>query len=218
VIIITSFARQSTTNARGSETGFEKGHEMDIGSTDTVNNANPPPRNPDTVSCKEVEKFKEAVDRSTTSNNGSQPSQGSSNWNPIILATRPPINLGNPTGKQGAPSQAGAAPAAAEKAASGQSEGGEYEGCTIAAKLATAAFTGVEPGTYTMFSAMLGPEFVPLGASADWLSETLHSSPAAEELFKKGLEGFCNDLVDQASKPPPASSYPELRAAPQHPR
>ena len=75
---------------------------MDVyGATDTV--TNPPPSNPGTDSSKQVKEFKEAVDRSTTSNNGSQPSQGSSNSHPIILATRPPINLAHSTGNQGAP-------------------------------------------------------------------------------------------------------------------
>jgi hypothetical protein len=64
------------------------------GATDIVTNANRPPRNPDTVSSKEEEKeFKETVDRSTTSNDSSKQSQGASNSYPIILATRPPINL-----------------------------------------------------------------------------------------------------------------------------
>jgi hypothetical protein len=71
------------------------------GATDTVKTTNPAPTNTGTVSSKQ--KFKEAVDRSTTSSNSSQPSQGTSNSNPIILAGRPPINLGNPTGKQGVP-------------------------------------------------------------------------------------------------------------------
>jgi putative peptidoglycan binding protein len=82
---------------------------MDVnGATDIVTNANPTPRNPDTVSSKEVKEFKETketVDRSTTSNNSSKQSQGTSNSYPIILATRPPINLAPSTGNQGAPSQ-----------------------------------------------------------------------------------------------------------------
>ena len=91
------------------------------GATDIVTNANPPPRNPDTVSSKEENDFKETIDRSTTSNDSSKQSQGTSNSYPIILATRPPINLAHSTGNQGAPSQAGDAPtsdapAAAEKA------------------------------------------------------------------------------------------------------
>jgi hypothetical protein len=73
------------------------------GATDTVKNTNPAPTNTGTVSSKQVMKFKEAVDRSTTSNNGSPQSQGTSNSNPIILAGRPPINLAHPTGKQGVP-------------------------------------------------------------------------------------------------------------------
>jgi hypothetical protein len=106
---------------------------MDVhGATDTV--TNPPSSNPGTDSSKQVKEFKEAVDRSTASNNGSQPSQGSSNSNPIVLATRPPINLGNPTGKQGAPLQAGAPSAAA---------------APTAAEKAPAATTQTVPGTST---------------------------------------------------------------------
>ena len=73
------------------------------GATDTVKNTNPAPTNTGTVSSKQVKEFKEAVDRSTTSSNSSQQSQGTSNSNPIILAGRPPINLAHPTGKQGVP-------------------------------------------------------------------------------------------------------------------
>src|SRR5215471_9334411 len=73
------------------------------GATDTVN-TNHAPTNTGSVSSKQqVQKFKEAVDRSTTSSNSSQHSQSTSNSNPIILAGRPPINLANPTGKQGMP-------------------------------------------------------------------------------------------------------------------
>lgn len=74
------------------------------GATDTIKTANPVPTTTGTVSSKQAKEFKEAVDRSTTSSNGSQqsPSQGTSNSNPIILAGRPPINLA-PTGRQGVP-------------------------------------------------------------------------------------------------------------------
>ena len=54
-------------------------------------------------SSKQAKEFKELVNRPTTSSNSSQPSQGTSNSNPIILASRPPINLAHPTGKQGVP-------------------------------------------------------------------------------------------------------------------
>jgi len=64
---------------------------MSIGSTDTVKNATPPPSNPGTTSPKQVKEFNEAVDRSTTSNNSSQQSQGTSTSAPILLARRPPI-------------------------------------------------------------------------------------------------------------------------------
>jgi hypothetical protein len=71
--------------------------------TDTVKNANPAPTNAGTASSQEATKFKQEVDRSTISSNSSPQSQGTSNSNPIILAGRPPINLGNPMGKQGVP-------------------------------------------------------------------------------------------------------------------
>ena len=76
---------------------------MDVnGATDIVTIANPPPRNPDTVSSKEeVKEFTETVDRSTTSNDSSKQSQGTSNSCPFILATRPPINLAHSTGPNG---------------------------------------------------------------------------------------------------------------------
>jgi len=64
---------------------------MSIGSTDTVKNATPPPSNPGTTSPKQVKEFNEAVDRSTTSNNSSHQSQGTSTSAPILLARRPPI-------------------------------------------------------------------------------------------------------------------------------
>lgn len=76
---------------------------MDVhGATETVKIANHALSNAGAVSSKEEKEFNEAVNHSTTLNNGSQPSRGSSNSFPIILATKPPINLAHPTGKQGA--------------------------------------------------------------------------------------------------------------------
>ena len=112
---------------------FERKHEIGVnGATDTVKTTNPAPTNTGTVSSKEVKEakeFKETVDRTTTSNDGSKQSQGTSNSYPIILATRPPLNLATAAhpyagetplphskGDQGAPSQAGTAPADAKKA------------------------------------------------------------------------------------------------------
>ena len=43
-----------------------------------------------------MKKFNEAVDRSTTSNNGSQQSQGASTSAPIMLARRPPTPAQTP--------------------------------------------------------------------------------------------------------------------------
>jgi len=73
----------------------------------------------------QVGEFKEALNRSTTSNDasctqsskGTKHSQDACKSLPIILATRPPINFGNQIGQQGAPSQASTAPTAAAPAA-----------------------------------------------------------------------------------------------------
>jgi hypothetical protein len=86
---------------------------MAVGPAGTVN-TNVPPQNYGGVSTEQVEKFEEAVNHSTTSSNASgmqsskgehtsEHSQDTSKSLPFVLATRPPINLGNPTGKQGAP-------------------------------------------------------------------------------------------------------------------
>ena len=69
---------------------------MSIGSTDTVKNTTPPPSNRGADSPDQVQKFNDAVDRSTTSNNGSQQSQGASTSAPIMLARRPPIPAQTP--------------------------------------------------------------------------------------------------------------------------
>ena len=101
---------------------IERQRQMAVGPAGTVN-TNVPPQNYGGVSTEQVEKFEEAVNHSTTSSNASgmqsskgehtpEHSQDTSKSFPFVLATRPPINLGNPISKQGAPSQAGAAPAA----------------------------------------------------------------------------------------------------------
>jgi hypothetical protein len=74
---------------------------MTVGPAGTVN-TNVPPQNYGGVSPKQLEEFKEAVNHSTASST-SEHSQDTSKSLPFVLATRPPINLGNPTGKQGAP-------------------------------------------------------------------------------------------------------------------
>src|SRR5262245_60957915 len=71
--------------------------KMNIGSTDTVKNANPPPGNPGTDSPKLAKEFNEAVNRSTTSNDSSQHAQDTSKSQAIILASRPPIPAHNPS-------------------------------------------------------------------------------------------------------------------------
>ena len=86
---------------------------MAVGPAGTVN-TNVPPQNYGGVSTEQLEKFEEAVNHSTTSSNASgmqsskgehtsEHSQDTSKSLPFVLATRPPINLGNPTGKQGTP-------------------------------------------------------------------------------------------------------------------
>jgi hypothetical protein len=86
---------------------------MTIGPAGTVN-TNVPPQNYGDVSQEQVEDFKEAVSHSTTSSNASgmqsskgehtpEHSQDTSKSLPFVLATRPPINLGSPAVKQGAP-------------------------------------------------------------------------------------------------------------------
>src|SRR5262245_44800281 len=89
----------------------------------------------------QVGEFKEALNHATSndasgtqSSKGTEHSQDTSKSFPVILATRPPINLGNPIGQQVAPLQAGAGPAAAAPAA---------------AQKAPAATTKVVPGTST---------------------------------------------------------------------
>ena len=91
------------------------------GATDTVKNTNTAPRNPGADPSKQANEFKQAVNRSATSNNASQQSQaqqsqGTPNPNPMILATRPPVNLAP---KQGAPlhQSQGAPSTAAQQAA-----------------------------------------------------------------------------------------------------
>jgi hypothetical protein len=89
--------------------------------TDTAKNTSPAPANTGAASANQVKQFNEAVKSSTTSNTGSQPSQGqpsqgTSNANPIILAGRPPVNLAP---RQGVPlyQSQGAGNTTAQKAA-----------------------------------------------------------------------------------------------------
>ena len=90
---------------------------MTVGPAGTVSTS-APPQNHGGVSPKQVAEFTAAVTHSTTSANAvamqssqgdqtSERSQDTSRSLPFVLATRPPINLGNPTGnpvgKQGVP-------------------------------------------------------------------------------------------------------------------
>jgi hypothetical protein len=98
---------------------------MTVGSAG--NNTNVSPQNYGGVPPKPEQgaEFKAALNDATTStgaspsSKGTEPSQDTSKSFPIILANRPPINLGNQVGPQGAPSQAGTttAPAAAPTSA-----------------------------------------------------------------------------------------------------
>jgi hypothetical protein len=65
---------------------------MTVAPAGTVN-TNVPPQNYGGVSPKQVEEFKEAVNHSTTLST-SEHSQDTSKSLPFVLATRPPINLG----------------------------------------------------------------------------------------------------------------------------
>jgi len=86
---------------------------MTVGPAGTVN-TNVPPQSGGGVSPKRAQEFKQAVNLSTTSSHasgmpssqGNHPSehpQETSRSFPFVLATWPPINLGNPVGKQGVP-------------------------------------------------------------------------------------------------------------------
>jgi hypothetical protein len=116
---------------------------MTIGPAGTVN-TNVPPQNYGGVSQEQVEDFKEAVSHSTTSSNASgmqsskgehtpEHSQDTSKSLPFVLATRPPINLGSPTGKQGAPlydTQGKGSNAGSETQGKGSKAGSETGGNT----------------------------------------------------------------------------------------
>jgi hypothetical protein len=96
---------------------------MAVGPAGTINDANVRPQNNGGILPKQVERFKEAI-HSTTPNDASgtqsskgehaaEHSQDTSKSFAIVLATQPPINLGNQIGQQGAPSQASTVPPAA---------------------------------------------------------------------------------------------------------
>jgi len=98
---------------------IERQRQMTVGSAG--NNTNVSPQNYGGVPPKQEQagEFKAALNNATTStgaspsSKGAEQSQDTSKSLPIILANRPPINLGNQIGQQGAPSSAGAPPAAA---------------------------------------------------------------------------------------------------------
>lgn len=84
---------------------------MTIGPAGTVS-THVPPQSYGGVSTNQADDFKEAVNRSTTSRHasGMQSSQGTSGRSQdtsrsfsFVLATRPPVNLGNPVGRQSVP-------------------------------------------------------------------------------------------------------------------
>jgi len=121
---------------------------MTIGSAGTVN-TNVPPQNYGGDSPEWVEEFKEVVSHSTTSSTASwmqsskggqtsAHSQDTSKPLPFVLATRPPINLGNPTGKQGTPlydTQGKGSKAGSETKAPSQMTTSKYETRGIAGEL-----------------------------------------------------------------------------------
>ena len=90
---------------------------MTVGSAG--NDTNVSPQNYGGVPPKQEQagEFKAALNNATTStgaspsSKGTEQSQDTSKSFPIILANRPPVNLGNQIGQQGAPSQSGTAPA-----------------------------------------------------------------------------------------------------------
>ena len=91
---------------------MERLRNMTVGAAGRFNDTNVRSQYDGGVSLKRVEQFRKEV-RSTTPNDASgaqsskgkppaEHSQDTSKSFAIILATRPPINLGNPIGKQGA--------------------------------------------------------------------------------------------------------------------
>ena len=91
-----------------------------VGAAGKDTNVSPQNRGGAAPKQEQVGQFKEALNYETTSNDasstqslkGAEHLQDTSTSLPIILASRPPINLGSQVGQQGAPSQAGSAPAA----------------------------------------------------------------------------------------------------------
>jgi len=119
---------------------MERQREMTVGSAG--NDTKVSPQNYAGVPPKQEQagEFKAALNNATTStgaspsSKGTEQSQDTSKSFPIILANRPPVNLGNQIGQQGAPSSSGTAPAAAPPPA---------------AAPAPAAATKTVPGTST---------------------------------------------------------------------
>jgi hypothetical protein len=177
---------------------------MTIGPAGTVN-TNVPPQNSGGVPPKQeqVGEFKEALNRSSTSNDapgaeaskGTEHSQGASTSLPIILATRPPINFGNQVGQQGASSQASAAPAAAPSQADPAPPGPAPAGTAPAGGAAAAA--PVNPNL------ALATSLVKTGGSgtaedAKLVAESLAKLPKStlEQMQKNGTKVIaCRDSV-----------------------
>jgi hypothetical protein len=132
---------------------------MTIGPAGTVN-TNVPPQNYGGVSQEQVEDFKEAVSQPTTSSNvsgmqsskdehTSEHSQDTSKSLPFVLATRPPINLGSPTAKQGAPlydTQGKGSKAGSETGASPAATGARTADAPARDPTLSQAATGLKPG------------------------------------------------------------------------
>jgi hypothetical protein len=117
----------------------------------TSNDTNVRPQSDDGASTKQVEDFKEVV-RSNTSDDasGTQSSKGkhaaanspdTSKAFALILATRPPINLGNPIGKQSAPRHQ---PQAPRPMSSAQTPSGGTQGAMSSSEDVASNFQEVE--------------------------------------------------------------------------
>ena len=124
---------------------------MAVGPAGSFNDTNVRQQNDGGVSPKQVEEFKEAVRSNTSSDaSGTQSAKGrhpsahsqdASKAFALILATRPPINLGNPIGKQGAPQNR---PQAQRTMSSAQTPSGGTQGTMSSSEDVASNFQEVE--------------------------------------------------------------------------
>src|SRR5690349_2186767 len=123
---------------------------MAVGPAGAFNDTNVRPQNDGNASPKQVEQFKEAV-RSTTSDDASAQSskakhasvhsQDTSKAFAFILATRPPINLASPAGKQGAPRHQ---PQTSRNTSTAQTPSGGTQGTMSSSEDVASSFQEVE--------------------------------------------------------------------------